>query len=104
MTLTIMPIKSDKKRKKFDLFQEICISLDKIRPRKSSKSYLELISFVQDRPGHDFRYAIDSSKIKNKLKWVPKINFEDGIIKTIKWYLDNEKWWRDKQIKGLKNK
>ena len=52
----------------------------------------ELIEFVEDRPGHDFRYSLDSSKIRKELGWSPKINFEDGIAKTISWYLSNELW------------
>jgi dTDP-glucose 4,6-dehydratase len=52
----------------------------------------KLITFVKDRPGHDLRYAIDSSKIKNELGWKPKIAFEEGIEKTIKWYLENREW------------
>ena len=51
-----------------------------------------LIKYVKDRPGHDRRYAIDSSRIMTELSWAPSVNFEDGIIKTIDWYLANEKW------------
>jgi len=72
----------------------ICSTLDELKPRKSGESYKQLITFVVDRPGHDFRYAIDATKIKNNLKWEPVENFESGIIKTINWYLDNEDWWR----------
>lgn len=54
-----------------------------------------LISFVLDRPGHDMRYAIDPTKIHNELGWLPVTKFDDGIKKTIKWYLDNEAWWQD---------
>ena len=56
------------------------------------KSYFELIRFVEDRPGHDYRYAIDCSKINEDLNWEPKINFENGIRKTITWYLENKDW------------
>jgi dTDP-glucose 4,6-dehydratase len=52
---------------------------------------------VTDRPGHDFRYAIDSSKLKNELNWVPKETFETGIKQTINWYLENQTWWQDIQ-------
>ena len=77
-----------------DIVKNICAVLDDIKPRKSEKSYDELITFVKDRPGHDLRYAIDASKIKNDLGWVPKETFSTGIQKTIKWYLENESWWR----------
>ncbi|MDR0314847.1 MAG: dTDP-glucose 4,6-dehydratase [Oscillospiraceae bacterium] len=55
----------------------------------------DLIEFIKDRPGHDLRYAIDASKIKNELSWEPQVNFEDGIAYTVKWFMNNEKWWRD---------
>ncbi|MBO5453550.1 MAG: dTDP-glucose 4,6-dehydratase [Clostridia bacterium] len=55
----------------------------------------DLITYVTDRKGHDLRYAIDSTKIQNELGWKPQINFEDGIKKTIKWYLDNKPWWEE---------
>ena len=55
--------------------------------------YRDLISFVKDRPGHDARYAIDGSKIKRELGWVPEQTFETGLRKTVQWYLDNEFWW-----------
>ncbi len=68
--------------------ETICQMLDKLAPRKSAKSYLELITFVKDRPGHDYRYAIDASKIENELGWEADENFESGIKKTITWYLN----------------
>ena len=52
----------------------------------------DLIEFVEDRPGHDFRYSLDSSKIRNELGWAPKINFNDGIEKTTSWYISNDLW------------
>ena len=57
-------------------------------------SYRQLIEHVEDRPGHDFRYAIDSTKIQNKLNWKPKESFSSGIEQTIKWYIENEYWWK----------
>ncbi len=54
-----------------------------------------LITFVKDRPGHDRRYAIDPGKIHAELGWLPATTFDEGIKKTIRWYLDNEKWWKD---------
>jgi dTDP-glucose 4,6-dehydratase len=74
--------------------ETICNHLDAIRPRSDGKSYREQISFVADRPGHDFRYAIDASKLERELGWKPSETFESGIEKTIRWYLANEDWWR----------
>ena len=56
--------------------------------------YRELISHVQDRPGHDLRYAIDPSKIMKELGWQPKEEFRTGLAKTVRWYLDHEEWWK----------
>ena len=83
--------------KNIDIVKTICNLLDNIRPSENLKSYQELITFVKDRPGHDFRYAIDSSKLQNKLGWSPKETFETGIRKTIDWYLDNKTWWQEIQ-------
>jgi len=70
----------------------ICEILDEIHPSKTLGSYKKLIDFVDDRPAHDFRYAIDSSKIKKECNWKPYENFYSGLKKTIKWYLDNADW------------
>ena len=77
-----------------DIVNTICSILDELKPRSNNQSFSELITYVTDRPGHDFRYAIDASKIKNDLGWTPKETFETGIRKTIQWYLDHEDWWR----------
>jgi len=96
--------------KNIDIVLNICSTLDKLKPRANKSSYKELINYVEDRPGHDFRYAIDSTKIQNELNWKPSESFETGIYKTIEWYLDNESWWRKIQKRnynqerlGLKN-
>ena len=73
--------------------------MDKKIPSQNGKSYKSLIKYVKDRPGHDFRYAIDSTRIQNELGWEPSESFETGIEKTIQWYLDNKKWWNDIQNK-----
>ena len=70
----------------------LCKNLDILRPKKTS--YSEQIKFIDDRPGHDLRYAIDPSKIENELGWKANENFETGILKTINWYLENEWWWK----------
>ena len=67
--------------------------MDEYSPRTQGGNYNDLITYVTDRPGHDFRYAINTSKIRNELGWQPKENFTSGINKTIRWYLDNEPWW-----------
>ena len=80
-----------------EIVKTICTILDNDAPSKNGKSYLDLITFVSDRPGHDFRYAIDSSKLKNELNWSPNETFHSGIRKTIDWYLENQVWWQDIQ-------
>ena len=82
-------------RKNLDVVKTICVTLDRLRPRADGKSYADQISFVTDRPGHDFRYAIDATKLKTELGWQPRETFESGIEKTIRWYLDNQGWWQE---------
>ena len=79
--------------KNIDIVNIICEMLDDLKPLKNG-TYKDLISFVQDRPGHDTRYAINSTKIQNEIGWKPLESFKTGIRKTIKWYLNNEDWWR----------
>lgn len=76
------------------IVHQICDTLDRLRPPKTVNKRRDMICFVQDRPGHDRRYAIDAEKIKRELGWTPQESFETGLSNTIKWYLDNEKWWR----------
>ena len=80
--------------KNIDIVKTICQKMDEYSPRAYSGSYEDLITFVTDRPGHDFRYAIDASKIRDELGWLPKEDFTSGIEKTIQWYLNNKPWWR----------
>ena len=75
-----------------EVVNNICDILDDIYPSENLKSYKELIKFVEDRPGHDFRYAIDYSKLKNELSWQPKESFNSGLRKTVDWYLKNLDW------------
>ena len=74
----------------------ICEILEKLRSKKPNgvNQYSDLIQCVEDRPGHDFRYAVDIKKIQNELGWQPQQEFESGLRKTVQWYLDNESWWR----------
>ena len=70
----------------------ICDYLDRVKPREGA-SYRDLIAFVTDRPGHDFRYAIDPAKIERDLGWQARETFESGLAQTIDWFLANEEWW-----------
>jgi dTDP-glucose 4,6-dehydratase len=79
-------------RRNIDVVRQICGVLDQLAP--SNRSREELIEFVTDRPGHDARYAIDASKLETELGWRAQENFDTGIEKTVRWYLDNDWWWR----------
>lgn len=80
--------------KNIDVVRTICAILEEFAPEKPEgvAHYADLITFVKDRPGHDLRYAIDASKIKDTLGWTPEETFETGIRKTVRWYLDNQQW------------
>ena len=73
----------------------ICNILNEILPRKNKKSYVKLINFVKDRPGHDNRYAQSIKKIIKEISWKPSINLKNGLQKTVLWYLENTKWWKE---------
>lgn len=75
-----------------DVVHTLCALLDELKPRAGQQSYRELITFVNDRPGHDQRYAIDATKIKTQLGWEPEETFETGVRKTVLWYLENQTW------------
>ncbi|MEY4779876.1 MAG: dTDP-glucose 4,6-dehydratase [Pseudomonadota bacterium] len=75
-----------------DLVQMICTLMDEMHP--SGAPHARLITFVTDRPGHDARYAIDPSRISAELGWQPSVTLEEGLRKTVRWYLDNEPWWQ----------
>ena len=75
-----------------DVVKTLCRILDAKQPRKDGQSYANQITFVEDRPGHDQRYAIDASKLANQLGWKPQETFESGIEKTVNWYLENQDW------------
>ena len=77
-----------------DVVRTVCALLDEARPRAAG-TYAELITFVEDRPGHDRRYALDATKIARELNWRPQQSFEAGLKRTVKWYLENETWVRD---------
>ena len=81
-------------RRNLEVVETICATLDRLRPRADRRSYAEQIGFVADRPGHDLRYAIDATRIRDELGWVPRETFESGLEKTVRWYLGREEWWR----------
>ncbi|WP_137008588.1 dTDP-glucose 4,6-dehydratase [Aquitalea aquatilis] len=75
-----------------DVVNSICSILDELRPKTDGRGYAAQITYVQDRPGHDRRYAIDARKLQQELGWKPAETFESGIRKTVQWYLDNQDW------------
>jgi dTDP-glucose 4,6-dehydratase len=75
-----------------EVVRALCAILDEVAPRADQTGHASLIEFVKDRPGHDQRYAIDASKIRTEIGWVPEETFESGIRKTVQWYLDHSQW------------
>ncbi|MBK5001589.1 6-dehydratase [Pseudomonas sp. S31] len=86
-------------QKNIDVVRGICALLEELAPERPAgvANYADLITFVQDRPGHDLRYAIDAGKIERELGWTPEETFETGLRKTVQWYLDNLEWCRHVQ-------
>ena len=81
-------------RRNIDLVHSLCDILDGARPRDGSASYRDLITFVADRPGHDLRYAIDATRIHDRLSWTPSVDLDEGLRRTVAWYLENSDWWQ----------
>ena len=79
-------------RSNLEVVEAICDLLDQVRPRPGGQPYRELIAFVTDRPGHDFRYALDTAKLRNELGWHPRYSLEEGLRATVAWYLTNTSW------------
>jgi dTDP-glucose 4,6-dehydratase len=79
-------------RTNLDVVRDICATLDELAP--GQMPHAELIRFVPDRPGHDKRYAMDITRVTSEIGWRPQKTFETGLRKTVRWYLDNETWWR----------
>ena len=86
-------IGGENERTNLELVETLCEILDRLRPRDEGR-YADLITFVADRPGHDARYAIDSSRIRDELGWRPSLTLQEGLEKTVRWYLQNENWWK----------
>ena len=91
-------IGGENEARNIDLVRSLCAILDEKRP--GNAPYAEQITFVTDRPGHDARYAIDPSRIRTELGWRPSVTLEEGLEKTVQWYLDNKDWWRALQDRG----
>jgi dTDP-glucose 4,6-dehydratase len=85
-------IGGENERRNIDLVRTICALLDEMAPKATP--YADQITFVTDRPGHDARYAIDPTRIRDELGWRPSVTVEEGLRRTVRWYLDNEAWWR----------
>lgn len=92
-------IGGNNEQRNIDLVRMLCRIVDELHPRADGRSHAEQITFVEDRPGHDLRYAIDSSKIRRELGWQPKQDHESGFRQTVQWYLDNRQWW-EKVLSG----
>ena len=86
-------IGGDGERRNIDVVRAICAALDDIAPDAAIGPRERLIRFVKDRPGHDFRYAIDASRARSELGWRPRRTFEQGLRETVAWYVENREWW-----------
>ena len=81
-----------------DLVHMICTLMDEMHP--SGAPHARLITFVTDRPGHDLRYAIEPARIREELGWRPSVTLEEGLRRTVRWYLDNAAWWQPLQARA----
>jgi dTDP-glucose 4,6-dehydratase len=86
-------IAGDSQRRNIDVVTAICDLVDDMAPRIGGEARRHLVQFVEDRPGHDYRYALDASKIRAELEWRPRRTFETGLADTVRWYLQNRSWW-----------
>ena len=96
-------IGGDCERANLEVVRAVCRTLDEFLPNSAHRPHERLITFVQDRPGHDRRYAIDTGKIERELGWQPAVTFEEGLKQTIRWYMDNEEWVRGVQSGDYRN-
>jgi len=91
-------IGGENERTNLELVQALCAILDRVQP-KAAGSYADQIAFVADRPGHDARYAIDPTRIREELGWRPSVTVEEGLELTVRWYLENKPWWQALQAR-----
>lgn len=94
-------IGGDEECRNIDLISELCSLLDELAPNTNGAPHSELVTYVQDRPGHDLRYAMDATKIQTTLGWVPHETLASGLRKTVSWYLNNRSWWDSISKLGL---
>ena len=90
-------------RRNLEVVQTLCAVLDELVPDPAGKEHADLIEFVVDRPGHDWRYAIDPAKMETELGWRPSESFESGIRKTVSWYISHREWC-DRVLTGRYNR
>ncbi len=91
-------IGGENEARNIDIVRRICTLLDEMHP--ASGPHERLITFVTDRPGHDARYAIDPTRLRTELGWRPSVTLDEGLRRTVRWYLDNEAWWRPLQARS----
>ena len=91
-------IGGENEARNIDIVHKICALLDEMHP--IGALHARLITHVSDRPGHDARYAIDPSRIREELGWRPSVTLDEGLRKTVRWYLDNEAWWKPLQTRA----
>jgi len=80
--------------------RNLCARLDAMLPQSEFRPYDQLIEFIADRPGHDRRYAVDSSRALDELVWSPEMTFADGLTQILLWYLENRPWWEEGEFRG----
>lgn len=85
-------VSSGCERRNVDVVQEVCRAMDRLAPRQDGAAYATQISFVADRPGHDLRYASGATKLRSEIGWRPRVSFEEGLERTVAWYLQNRAW------------
>ena len=94
-------IGGDASKRNIEVIRMLCAHLDEMAP--ANTAHAEKITFVTDRPGHDFRYAIDASKLERELGWRPRMTLEDGLEQTVRWYVDNRGWIERIREKGFQS-
>jgi dTDP-glucose 4,6-dehydratase len=92
-------IGGDSTKRNIEVVRALCAHLDRLAP--ANIKHEERIEFVTDRPGHDFRYAIDASKLQRELGWTPRRNLADGLEDTVRWYVENRAWWQGIRDRGF---